>query len=166
MNEATSLITFTSGLLNSLFFGILSLMNAEAIPAPLLPYPSDLTDEQWAEVEPMFEHKQTPKANGQAGGAGRPYSTTMRQIVNGVLYQAFTGIPWRFLPRDIHPVYQTIYAYHMAWERDGTLKSLYGRLNIVPPTNTRKARARMPRAGVPLPRTSIRAVPAAAGKGR
>lgn len=137
-------------------------MNDEATPVPLLPYPSDLTDEQWTEIEPLFEDKKTPKANGQAGGVGRPYSTTMRQIVNGVLYQAYTGIPWRFLPRDIHPVYQTIYAHYTAWERDGTLETIYERLNIVPPTDTRKARARMPRPGTPLPRTSIRAVPASA----
>ena len=132
-------------------------MNPEASQAVHVPYPSDLTDDQWARIESLFEDKKGSKAKGQGGGAGRPYSATMRQIVNGILYQAFTGIPWRFLPRDIHPVYQTIYSYYTAWNEDETLATMYEYLNIVPPTEGKKARARMPRPGHP-PRSPKRAM--------
>ena len=53
-----------------------------------LRYPSDLTDEEWALVEPMI-----PPA--KRGGGKR--TVVMREVVNGVMYILSTGCQWRAL---------------------------------------------------------------------
>ena len=63
-------------------------------------YPSDLTDEQWALVEPLI-----PVYPG-----GRPRTTSMRDVLDAIFYLLRTGCPWRYLPRDFPP-WQTVY-YH------------------------------------------------------
>ena len=130
--------------------------------AACTPYPSDLSDAQWALVRHLFEGRKGPRAErGSTATSGRPFAVTMRQAVNGVLYQGHTGVPWRFLPRDIYPHYHTIYNYYTLWDGDGTRALLYGLLNLVLPVrakgkNAERAKAgrslsrsRMPRAGHP-----------------
>ena len=56
-------------------------------------YPSDLTDEQWALVEPLI-----PVYPG-----GRPRTTAMRDVVDAICYVLRTGCQWRFLPQDFPP---------------------------------------------------------------
>ena len=51
-------------------------------------YETDLTDAQWAYVEPML-----PKPHR----LGRP-RTDRRVILNAILYVLKGGIPWRLLP--------------------------------------------------------------------
>ena len=55
-----------------------------------LRYPSDLTDEEWALVEPFI-----PPAR-RGGGKRR---TDLRAVMNGVMYILSTGCQWRYLPR-------------------------------------------------------------------
>lgn len=91
--------------------------------APREPYPSDLNDADWSRVSELVE--EAPRVFGRAhGSAGRPVEVDLRAVVDGVLYQARTGIPWRYLPRDIFPVWQTVYAYGTAWTENGTLQRL------------------------------------------
>src|SRR5215204_1448991 len=49
------------------------------------PYPSDLTDEQWAVLAPSL---------GQRSGPGRPPTVDLRAVVNALFYQARTGCQW------------------------------------------------------------------------
>ena len=56
-----------------------------------LRYPSDLTDDEWAYVEPLI-----PPA--KPGGGKR--RTDMRAVMNGVMYILSTGCQWRYLPKD------------------------------------------------------------------
>ena len=56
-----------------------------------LRYPSDLTDEEWALVEPFI-----PPAR-RGGGKRR---TDLRAVMNGVMYILSTGCQWRYLPKD------------------------------------------------------------------
>ena len=56
-----------------------------------LRYPSDLTDDEWAHVEPFI-----PPAK-RGGGKRR---TDMRAVMNGVMYVLSTGCQWRYLPKD------------------------------------------------------------------
>src|ERR1700760_87802 len=56
-------------------------------------YPSDLTDAQWALIEPDL-----PVYPG-----GRPRKTDLRQVVNAIFYVLRTGCQWRFLPKDFPP---------------------------------------------------------------
>jgi putative transposase len=48
-------------------------------------YPSDLTDEQWALVEPLI-----PVYPG-----GRPRKTSLRDVLDAIFYSLRTGCPWR-----------------------------------------------------------------------
>jgi transposase len=51
----------------------------------------DLTDKQWALIEPLFETKR------RADGRGRPWRDP-RDVLNGVLWVLRTGAPWKDLP--------------------------------------------------------------------
>lgn len=70
-------------------------------------YPSDLTDEEWALVEPLLP---------SADGGGRPEKHPRREIVDAVVYVVRTGCPWRQLPADLPP-WQTVYWYFVRWEK-------------------------------------------------
>ncbi len=74
-------------------------------------YPRDLTDEQWALVEPLIP---------PPPGGGRPVRTAMRDVIDAVLYLLRTGCQWRYLPNDLPPK-SAVWRYFGAWRRDGTL---------------------------------------------
>ncbi len=69
-------------------------------------YPSDLTDAQWALVEPLLPAPNT---------GGRPEKHPRRDIVDAILYVVRTGCAWRQLPFDFPP-WQTVYWYFVRWE--------------------------------------------------
>jgi putative transposase len=77
-------------------------------------YPTDLTDAQWAVLEPLIP---------PARPGGRPRSMEMREVVNAIFYVTRTGIPWEYLPHDF-PKWQTVYAYHRQWLDDGVWEAL------------------------------------------
>ncbi|WP_406376233.1 transposase [Streptomyces sp. NBC_00647] len=60
-------------------------------------YPWDLTDEQWAPVEPLL-----PAARVGPKG-GRREKHPRRRIVDGIFYVVRTGCAWRQLPKDFPP---------------------------------------------------------------
>ena len=74
------------------------------------PYPSDLTDDQWALIEPLLP---------AARHGGRPRTVDLREVVNTLLYQARTGVQWRYFPHDLLPK-STAWVYFVAWQNDGT----------------------------------------------
>jgi putative transposase len=80
-------------------------------------YPSDLSDAQWALVEPFI-----PVYPG-----GRPRKTLMRDVVDAVLYILRTGCQWRFLPNDFPPK-STVWGYFNEWRHNGTLESIHDAL--------------------------------------
>lgn len=73
-------------------------------------YPSDLTDSQWAVLEPWIP----PPRPG-----GRPRKTNMREVINAIFYLSREGCSWRALPHDFPP-WKTVYNYFEDWKRDGT----------------------------------------------
>ena len=81
-------------------------------------YPTDLTDDQWALVEPLL-----PKARP----GGRPRSTDLRAVVDGCLYRTRAGCPWRMLPKDFPP-WSTVHTYYRAWRRDCPWQALHDTL--------------------------------------
>ena len=81
-------------------------------------YPTDLTDEQWAVIEPLLP----PPSTG-----GRPEKHPRREIVNAMLYVLRTGCAWRMLPRDFPP-WQTVYWYFKRWRDDGVVDEIHNRL--------------------------------------
>src|ERR1700739_2401769 len=73
-------------------------------------YPSDLTDSQWAVLEPWIPPAQP---------GGRPRQTNIREVVNAILYLTREGCSWRALPPDFPPR-KTVHNYFEQWKRDGT----------------------------------------------
>jgi putative transposase len=81
------------------------------------PYPSDLTDEQWALIEPLLPR------GGPRRRSGRPRTTDLREIVNALFYHAREGCTWRALPHDFPP-WKTVYNYFQWWDWDGTWQKI------------------------------------------
>jgi transposase len=81
------------------------------------PYPSDLTDEQWALIAPMV-----PVKTG-----GRPAIHPRRRIVEAILYVDRTGCAWRMMPHDFPP-WDTVYWYFKRWNADGTTDRIHDAL--------------------------------------
>src|SRR5882724_995237 len=73
-------------------------------------YPSDLTDEQWAFIEPLVP----PCEEG-----GRPREVDMREVVNTILYLNRSGCQWDMLPHDLLPK-STVYDDFARWRDDCT----------------------------------------------
>lgn len=78
------------------------------------PYPSDVTDEQWAILEPVIP---------AARPGGRPRKVDMREVVNALFYRNREGCTWRALPHDFPP-WKTVYNYFEWWQWDGTWEYL------------------------------------------
>src|SRR5947199_6742434 len=76
-------------------------------------YPSDLTDQQWALIEPLL-----PRLK-QRRGPGRPREVDLREVLNALFYHAREGCTWRALPHDLPP-WKTVYNYFQWWDWDGT----------------------------------------------
>jgi transposase len=85
-----------------------------------LRYPSDLTDEEWALVEPLI-------APGKRGGGKR--TVVMRSVVDGLMYILSTGCQWRAIPRDLPPR-STLFDYLDLWSWDGTLERIHHELYV------------------------------------
>lgn len=85
------------------------------------PYPSDLTDEEWAILEPLLPDE-PDKARG-----GRPIEYCRREIINAILYTLKEGCSWRALPRDF-PHYALVYHYFASWKRSGDWERMHNEL--------------------------------------
>jgi transposase len=68
-------------------------------------YASDVTDREWALIAPLLPEART---------GGRPRTTCLRRVVNGLFYLLQAGCQWRMLPRDFPPR-STVYGYFRAW---------------------------------------------------
>lgn len=73
----------------------------------------DLTNEEWERLQPFLPR------GGQRGGRWRDHRT----VINGVLFRARTGVPWRDLPERFGP-WETVYKRHRRWSADGTWERL------------------------------------------
>jgi transposase len=85
-----------------------------------LRYPSDLTDAEWALVEPFIP----PAKRG-----GRQRTVEVREVLNGILYVLATGCQWRALPKDLPPK-STVHDHLTLWAGDGTLRRLHHALFV------------------------------------
>ena len=77
------------------------------------PYPSDLTDAQWAIIEPLIP----------SPGVGRPRINDLREVVNAIFYLNRSGCQWDMLPHDL-PAKSTVYDYFAQWRDDGTWQTI------------------------------------------
>ena len=77
-------------------------------------YPSDLTDEQWALIEPLIP---------AAKPGGRPRKVEMRLVVNTLFYLLKAGCQWDMLPVGLAKR-STANGYFTAWQADGTWQEM------------------------------------------
>jgi len=101
-----------------------------------LRYPSDLTDAEWALVEPLI-----PAA--KRGGNKR--TVDVREVVNGVMYILSTGCQWAALPKDL-PARSTTNDYFLRWQHDRTLQRIHHTLYVQ--CRERAGREASPTAGI------------------
>lgn len=85
-----------------------------------LRYPSDLTNAEWALIEPMIP----PSRRG-----GRKRTVNVREVINGLIYVLETGCPWRHLPKDFPPK-STVHGYFELWAWDRTLERIHDALYV------------------------------------
>jgi transposase len=101
-----------------------------------LRYPSDLTDAEWALVEPMIP----PAKRG-----GRRREVNVREVLNAIFYVLSTGCQWQALPKDFPPK-STAHCYFMLWDWDGTLERLHHTLYVA--TREQEGREASPTAAI------------------
>jgi putative transposase len=77
-------------------------------------YPTDLTDEQWALLEPLLP---------AALAGGRPRTADLRLVLNTIFYLNKAGCPWAMLPKDLARR-STANDYFNAWKADGTWQNI------------------------------------------
>ena len=80
-----------------------------------LRYETDLTDAEWAVVEPLMP---------EPCRCGRPRAWPLREIVNAIFYVLRGGIAWRLIPKDFPPR-TTVYRWFALWRDTG----LFERIN-------------------------------------
>lgn len=68
-------------------------------------YASDLTDEEWQQIEPLLPPEKL---------IGNHRTVDLRAVVNAIFYRADNGVKWRALPREF-PAWQTVYGYFRLW---------------------------------------------------
>jgi transposase len=68
---------------------------------------ADLTDEQWARIEPLLPVGRKP---------GRPPKWTKRQLIDGIRWRCRAGTPWRDVPAVYGP-WQTVHGLFRRWQR-------------------------------------------------
>jgi transposase len=69
----------------------------------------DLTDAQWAVLEPLLAKGRKP---------GRPPKWSKRQLIDGIRWRVRVGAPWRDVPALYGP-WQTVYGLFRRWQRAG-----------------------------------------------
>jgi transposase len=77
--------------------------------------PSDLTDAEWAVLEPLLPRR---------SHRGRPPLWSYREIVEAMLYLLRGGLPWRMLPPGLFPPMTTVQHYFYLWRDAGLWPSI------------------------------------------
>ena len=76
-------------------------------------YDSDVTDEQWALIEPLIPVYKW----------GRPRELDMRRVMNAIFYVLKTGCQWEMLPKE-YPNHNSVYYYFGRWSREGAWETI------------------------------------------
>jgi transposase len=100
------------------------------------PYPSDVSDEEWAFVAPYLAlvREDAPQRNHD-----------LREILNGLRWVVRIGSPWRYMPHDLPP-WEAIYQQTRRWLRAGVFEEMVHDLRVL--LRLSKGRASDPRAAI------------------
>lgn len=81
----------------------------------------ELTDSEWERVKQYIPEK-------QPGTQGRPPSDS-RKNLNGIVWLARTGAPWRDLPERYGP-WETVYTKFREWLESGVVEQIFIALSM------------------------------------
>src|SRR5579871_1742836 len=103
-------------------------------------YSSDMTDGQWAVIEPLLPVMLCLTVLG-----GRPERHWRRAMIDAMFYVSDNGCKWRGLPRDFPP-WKTVHAMLARWKADGVWADIVDLLRAA--VRTAEGRDPEPSAGV------------------
>src|SRR5215216_3506512 len=85
------------------------------------PYPSDVSDEQWAFVAPYLAlvREDAPQRNHD-----------LREAFNGLRWIVRTGSAWRYMPHDLPP-WEAVYQQTRRWLSAGVLEEMVHDLRVL-----------------------------------
>lgn len=78
------------------------------------PYPSDVTDDEWAFVAPYLTLMREDAPQREHA---------LREVFNGLRWIVRTGSPWRYIPNDLPP-WEAVYQQAMRWISAGVFEAI------------------------------------------
>jgi transposase len=103
-------------------------------------YPTDLTDAQWALLEPLL-----PVMLCLTEIGGRPELHSRRAMIDAMFYLVDNGIKWRAMPADFPP-WRTVWGLHSRWKADDVPAGIVDALRAI--VRVAAGRSAEPSAGV------------------
>src|SRR5215204_758751 len=100
------------------------------------PYPSDVSDEEWAFLAPYL-------ALVREDAPQREYD--LREVFNGLRWIVRTGSAWRYMPHDLPP-WETIYQQTQRWLKAGVFEEIVHDLRVLLRLSEGRASERLRRA--------------------
>src|SRR5215208_6337319 len=85
------------------------------------PYPSDVSDEEWAFAVPYLAlvREDAPQRNHD-----------LREVLNGLRWVVRTGSPWRYMPHDLPP-WEAVYQQTQRWLKARVFEAMVHDLRIL-----------------------------------
>jgi transposase len=85
------------------------------------PYPSDVSDEEWAFVAPYLAlvREDAPQRDHD-----------LREVFNGLRWVVRTGSPWRYMPHDLPP-WEAVYQQTRRWLKAGVFEEMVHDLRVL-----------------------------------
>lgn len=116
------------------------------------PYPSDVSDEEWAFVAPYLAlvREDAPQRNHD-----------LREVLNGLRWVIRTGSPWRYMPHELSP-WEAVYQQTQRWIKAGVFEEMVHDLLVL--LRLSKCRASEPSAAV-LDSRTLRSTPESGSRG-
>jgi transposase len=116
------------------------------------PYPSDVSDEEWAFVAPYLAlvREDAPQRNHE-----------LREVFNGLRWMVRTGSAWRYMPHDLPP-WEAVYQQTRRWLSAGVFEAMVHDLRIL--LRLSGGRASEPTAAI-LDSRTLRSTPESGSRG-
>jgi transposase len=116
------------------------------------PYPSDVSDEEWAFVAPYLAlvREDAPQRNHN-----------LREVFNGLRWVVRTGSPWRYMPHDLPP-WEAVYQQTRRWLQAGVFEEMVHDLRVL--LRLSKGKASEPTAAI-LDSRTLRSTPESGSRG-
>ena len=83
----------------------------------------ELANQEWNRIKDML-----PLEHPKQGKRGRPAKYDNRSIMNGILWIARNGAPWRELP-ERYGKWQAVYARFRLWKQLGIFEAIFAALS-------------------------------------